>query len=69
MGRRTGNQRVVRELQAALTGFLDDHRKFAESDPEWMTEWNKMSAEERASEPGCGCEDCQLAGQLRGSIF
>jgi hypothetical protein len=69
MGRKTGNQQIVSALQDALTAFLDDHRKFAESDPEWMEEWSKMTVEERRAEPGCGCEDCRLAGELRGSIF
>jgi hypothetical protein len=69
MGRKTTNQRIISALQDALTAFLDDHRKVAESDALWADEWSKMSAEERRTEPGCGCEDCRLAGELRGSIF
>jgi len=69
MGRKTNNQHVVSALQDALSAFLEDQRKFAESDPEWLAEWNQMSDEERDARQGCGCPDCQLAGELRGKIF
>jgi hypothetical protein len=69
MGRKTKNQQVVIALQDALEAFLDDQRKFAESDPEWLEEWKSMSDEERKEMPGCGCRDCQRAGELLGSIY
>ena len=70
MGRKTNNQQVVSALQDALAAFLDDHRKSAaESDPEWLEDWNQLSAEERNARPGCNCDDCKRAGELRGKIF
>jgi hypothetical protein len=70
MGRKTNNQHVVRALQDALTAFLDDHRKSAaESDPEWLVNWNQKSVEERNAISGCDCYDCQIAGELLGKIF
>ena len=68
MGRKSGNKKVVKALQDALTDFLEDQRRFAETDPEWLSERTEWSPEERKSEVGCGCDDCELAGQLRGSI-
>jgi len=34
MSRNTGNTPVIEALQVALTNFLDDHRAFAQTDPE-----------------------------------
>jgi hypothetical protein len=68
MGRNTGNILVIERLQDALTEFLDDHRNFALSDPEWCEGFAEMSVEEREQTPGCGCTDCLLAGELRGKI-
>jgi hypothetical protein len=70
MGRKTNNQQVVSALQDAITAFLDDQRKFAvETDPKFLEDWNQMSAEERNATSGCDCDDCRLAGELRGKIF
>jgi hypothetical protein len=66
MARNTGNISVIGALQNALMDFLNDHREFAKSDPERVAEFTEIK--EREDLPGCGCEDCQLAGQLRGSI-
>jgi hypothetical protein len=69
MGRHTGNQEVVRNLQKALQDFLADQRKSAEKDPKWQEETSKASPKELEDEPGCGCNDCLLAGQLLGDIY
>jgi hypothetical protein len=69
MSRQTDNKKVVKVLSNALTAFLDDQRAFAHEDPEWLEEFKGMSQDEREKMPGCGCEDCQYAGMLRGSIF
>jgi hypothetical protein len=68
MIRNTGNQRVISELQVALDNFLKDHRSFAESDREWVAERAGWTSEEREEELGCGCENCELAVELLGSI-
>jgi hypothetical protein len=63
MAYHTGNQAAVGKLQDALQAFLDDHRK---------------SRTARTDEPGyvppsdgqgCGCTDCNIAGELLGSIY
>jgi hypothetical protein len=64
MSRHTGNRAVVEKLQQALTEFLDDHRKDAERDPEWIADTSGPEPE-----VGCGCGDCELAAELRGSIY
>jgi hypothetical protein len=69
MGRHTGNNKVVRGLQDALEAFLQDHRKSAEQDQEWCEATRNATAQELADEPGCGCDDCILAGQLLGRIY
>ena len=69
MGRHTGNQEVVRNLHKALNDFLEDHRKSAEEDTEWKKATSKASPEELEAEPGCGCNDCIIAGQLLGDIY
>lgn len=65
MARHTGNRAVIEKLQEALQAFLEDHRKAAEQEPEWVEETETMNPEE----PGCGCNDCQYAGYLLGSIY
>jgi hypothetical protein len=69
MGRHTGNREVVQGLQVALENFLADHRKAAESDPEWMEGTKEATPEELVNEPGCGCDDCIFAGTLLGRIY
>jgi hypothetical protein len=59
MSRNTGNRKVIEALQNALEDFLADHKKHAHTDPEW-------NPEDFADEPGCGCRDCRLAGELLG---
>jgi hypothetical protein len=61
MSRNTGNRKVIEALQNALEDFLADHKKHAHTDPEW-------NPEDFADEPGCGCRDCRLAGELLGRI-
>lgn len=61
MSRNSGNTKVIEALQKALEDFLADHKKFAHEDPEW-------NEEDFADEPGCGCRDCERAGELLGSI-
>jgi hypothetical protein len=68
MARSTNNREIIAALQRALKSFLDDHRHYAETDPEWIAETNEMSADERLQESGCGCSDCVMAGELLGSI-
>lgn len=68
MGRATNNRKAILALQGALESFLNDHRRDAEKDVEWIAETKKMSAEERLEESGCGCDDCELAGLLLGRI-
>jgi hypothetical protein len=68
MGRNTGNKAVVAALQSALQAFLDDQRKFAATDEEWVTETASYSKEQMDAMPGCDCNECQLAGQLLGRI-
>lgn len=69
MGRHTGNKTVVANLQSALEAFLDDHRKSAEKDEEWIAATASASKEEMDAEPGCGCDDCIFAGTLLGRIY
>lgn len=61
MSPNSGNRPVIEALQKALEEFLADHKKFARTDPEW-------NEKDFADEPGCGCKDCQRAGELLGSI-
>jgi hypothetical protein len=68
MGRSTGNREVVRNLQDALTAFLADQRERAQSDPEWVKARETATPDELENDPGCGCDDCILAGQLLGRI-
>jgi hypothetical protein len=68
MGRSTGNQKVVEDLQKALEAFLADHFKVAHEDPEWVEESKDMTLEERESPVACGCDHCLAAGQLLGRI-
>ncbi len=68
MARNSGNRPVIEALQIALTNFLDDHREFAHSDPEWLEGFNEMSQPERDQLSGCGCKCCEAAGYLRGNI-
>jgi hypothetical protein len=69
MSRHTGSHEVVRNLQNALEAFLADHRKSAEVDPEWRQATANASPDEMENEPGCGCDDCLVAGQLLGRIY
>ena len=68
MGRNTGNKPVIENLQNALEAFLKDHRQDAEEDPEWISGTKEATPEETANKPGCGCDECILAGQLLGRI-
>ena len=47
MGRHTGNEKVVKNLQKALQAFLADHYKAAHEDPEWIEEAKDLTPEER----------------------
>jgi len=67
MSRHSGNRAVVEALQNALTDFLEDQRTFAHSDPEWLKDFESWTQKERDEIPGCGCEDCTIAGKLRDS--
>jgi hypothetical protein len=70
MGFHTGNEAVVKALQDALQDFLADQRQCAEkNDPEWASKWKRKTPAEQKNYPGCGCEDCTIAGQLLGSIY
>jgi len=69
MSRHTGNDEVVRKLQNALEAFLADHRKEAKKDREWIAATERMTPEDREKESGCGCDDCEIAGQLLGNIY
>jgi hypothetical protein len=68
MSRNTGNRPVIEALQVALTDFLNDHRAFAQTDPEWVEGFKEWTEAERKQTPGCGCKLCESAGYLRGSI-
>ena len=68
MSRNSGNKPVIEALQKALTDFLEDHRRFAHDDPEWLEGFEEMKPEERDQMPGCGCKCCVAAGYLRGNI-
>ena len=46
--------------QSALQAFLDDQRKFAATDEEWVTETASCSKEQMDAMPGCDCDECQL---------
>lgn len=63
-----GNRDVLEKLQTALEAFLNDHRKVAETDPEWIENTKVMTPEELEELSGCGCDDCMKAGELLGSI-
>ena len=69
MSRHSGNRKVVEALQDALTAFLEDQRAFAHKDPDWLKDFETWTQKEREEIPGCGCEDCRTAGELRGSIY
>jgi len=69
MGRHTGNEKVVENLQKALKDFLADHYKAAHEDPERIEEAKDLTPEERESNVACGCDDCLVAGQLLGRIY
>ena len=69
MSRHSGSQEVVKNLQNALKAFLADHRKSAEVDPAWRQATENASTGETENEPGCGCDDCLVAGQLLGRIY
>jgi hypothetical protein len=68
MTRRNGNHEVVEKLQTALESFLKDHRTVAETESEWTEDTKGMTSQELEELSGCGCEDCQKAGELLGSI-
>jgi len=68
MGRATKNREVILALQSALESFLNDHRRDAGTDIEWLAQTKGISAEEQILESGCGCDDCELAGLLLGRI-
>jgi len=68
MTRRTGNRESVEQLQTALESFLKDHRKVAETERQWAEDTKGMTPEELEELSGCGCEVCQKAGELLGSI-
>jgi hypothetical protein len=68
MTRRNGNHEVVEKFQTALESFLKDHRTVAETESEWTEDTKGMTSQELEELSGCGCEDCQKAGELLGSI-
>jgi hypothetical protein len=68
MTRRTGNRESVEQLQTALESCLKDHRKVAETEPQWAEDTKGMTPEDLEELSGCGCEDCKRAGELLGSI-
>jgi hypothetical protein len=51
-----------------LWSLLKDHRKVAETEPEWAEDTKGMTPKEFEELSGCGCEDCKRAGELLGSI-
>lgn len=65
---RTGNHEVVEQLQTALESFLKDHRTAAETESQWAEDTKGMTSRELEELSGCGCKDCQKAGELLGSI-
>jgi hypothetical protein len=65
---RTGNHEVVEQLQTALESFLKDHRTAAETESQWADDTKGMTSRELEELSGCGCKDCQKAGELLGSI-
>ena len=69
--------RIIRDREAimtrrtrnhALESFLKDHRTVAETEAQWAEDTKGMTSGELEELSGCGCEDCQKAGELLGSI-
>jgi hypothetical protein len=57
----TGNRKVIEKLQEALEDFMADHRRHAQTLP-------PPDNEIPLDDPGCGCRDCNTAGELLGRI-
>lgn len=68
MTKRTGNHGVAEKLQTALESFLKDHRTTAETESQWLEDTKGMTSRELRELSGCGCDDCQKAGELLGRI-